>query len=193
MIKYIFAFVFIVLLLIDILILLDYYKIGVHTICQYLQYHHLIIFPLWIRRIINPFNYGALFGTECNNIYYNHCNLFGAIDKRITAHTMCEKNGWNNSIVIRLYNSIILINRKQISPNHINYVFNWYFNYKKKDFYEIIQECLKYIICVDDTILSEKYQNLKKETIEILWEWCNKCSPSQYNEDTKAQYLIKLE
>ena len=120
-------------------------------------------------------------------------NLFGAIDKRITAHTMCEKNGWNNSIVIRLYNSIILINRKQISPNHINYVFNWYFNYKKKDFYEIIQECLKYIICVDDTILSEKYQNLKKETIEILWKWCNKCSPSQYNEDTKAQYLIKLE
>lgn len=191
MTKYIFAFVFIVLLLIDILTFLYSYEIGVHTICQYLQYHHLIIFPLWIRRIINPFNYGVLFGTECNNIYYNKCNLFGAIDKRMTAYTMPVKKGWNREIVIKLYNSIVLINQKRISPNHINYVFNWYFNYRKKTFYEIIQECLDYTIS-DNSHLPTQYQNINKEAIEILWKWCNKCSPSQYNEDTKSAILNKI-
>ena len=114
------------------------------------------VYPLWIRNLMNPY-------TEMNShpehkiIRYNPTFLLASLDR--LAYAKNDKH--KDSIAIKK-------------------AFEWYYKYRRKQFYQ----SLKYCFSVD--INENKPDNICEETYinayNLCYDWLSKCSPSTYND-----------
>lgn len=132
------------------------------------------VYPLWIRNLMNPY-------TDMNShpehkiIGYDPTFLLASLDRLAYAKNDKEREVYTYRLIKNICQAI-----KHEDSIAIKKAFEWYYKYRRKQFYQFLKYCFSVYINENkpDNICEETYIN----AYNLCYDWLSKCSPSTYND-----------
>ena len=134
------------------------------------------VYPLWIRNLMNPYTEMNLHPEIIHRIKgYDPTFLLASLDRLAYAKNDKEREVYTYCLIENICQTI-----EHKDSIAIKKAFEWYYKYRRKQFYQSLQYCFSVYINEKkpDNICEETYIN----AYNLCYDWLSKCSPSTYND-----------